>query len=160
MLRKYGVTHLVRLTSAKEGDEEKCYPYWEGNSASFLSKLEYVWTDSWEDHKSYSAEDLLDLILRTRKNYNPSSSIVAAHCHSGVSRTGALMAGFIALHEVDQQLASGKKIEDLEVSIEKIVTELSLQRIHLVGKRGGNYLTLYKVVDLYVKGLQEEIKSN
>lgn len=159
LLRKFGVTHLVRLTAATEGDEEKCYPYWEGNSASLLSGLNYVWTDTWEDHKSYSAEDLLDLILQARVDHNP-SSIIAGHCHSGVSRIGTFMAGFTLIHEIDRQVREGKKLEDLEVSVEKIVMDLSLQRIHLVGKRGGNYITLYRLVDLYAKGLQKEQRSN
>lgn len=173
LMNNFQVTHLVRLTPATENGTEKCYPYWPGfvetgasTHESFLNilleseendplpyKLRYVWTDAWEDHQSGSPEELLDLILQARIGHTP-SSLMAVHCHSGVARTGTFIAGFILLNEIDQQITKGVKPTNLKISVEKVVAELSLQRLYMVGKPA-QYLTLYRLVDLYVKGLQE-----
>jgi|GEM_PF-1731300 len=173
LLHNFQVTHLVRLTPATENGDEKCYPYWEGKAISSAStqddilnipleseeenpkpyKLHYVWTDAWKDHQSGSAQELLDLILRTRSGYGP-SSIIAVHCHSGVARTGTFIAGFLLLDEIDRQIAKGIKPQDLKISIEKVVKQLSLQRFYMVGKPM-QYLTVYRLVDLYVQGLEK-----
>lgn len=178
LMHNFQVTHLVRLTPATENGGEKSYPYWvrhvETDAAtqeSFLNiplesedgdplpyKLRYVGIDTWKDHTSGSPDELLDLILKARKGYTP-SSLMAVHCHSGVARTGTFIAGFILLNEIDQQIAKGVKPADIKVSIEKTVAQLSLQRFYMVGKPA-QYLTLYRLVDLYIKGLQEGKKTS
>ena len=171
LIHNVNVTHVVRLTPATEGGSEKCYPYWEGNVETsaeedihhLIVRLEsedndpiayrpnYIWVDSWKDGYSGSPEGLLELIMKTRKNHD-ASSLVAVHCHSGVSRTGTFIAGFILLDEIDRQVAKGVSPKNIKVSVEKVVTELSLQRFYMVGQPK-QYLTLYRLVDLYVKKL-------
>ncbi|MBI2706842.1 MAG: hypothetical protein HYX35_00765 [Proteobacteria bacterium] len=177
LMQNFQVTHLVRLTPAAEGGHEKSYPYWQGNvetnastQESFLKipleseeseplayKLRYVWTNEWKDHASGSADELLSLILQARKGHTP-SSLIAVHCHSGVARTGTFIAGFILLNDIDQQIAKGVKPADVKVSIEKTVAQLSLQRFYMVGKPA-QYLTLHRLVDLYVQELQTGKKA-
>lgn len=173
LLHNFHVTHLVRLTPAEENGGEKSYPYWGDNveanastSETFINvplvdegtkpiayKLRYVGVDTWKDHQSGSAEELLSIILQARKGHNP-DSLIAVHCHSGVARTGTFIAGFILLNEIDRQIACGTKIKDLNLSIQKTVMQLNLQRFYMVG-RPEQYVTLYRLVDLYVNRLQQ-----
>lgn len=167
LLYKYRVTHLVRLTPALENGVEKSYPYWSGNIYSDSDKktnflkvpiesendlkpytVNYIWTDNWEDNQSGDAEELLHLILEARKNFS-SNALLAVHCHSGVARTGTFIAGFILLDEIDKQILVGNSTNFLNISVEKIVMQLSLQRFYMVGQPL-QYLTLYRLVDLYV----------
>lgn len=178
LMHNFQVTHLVRLTPATEGGGEKSYPYWvrhvETDAAThevFLNisleseendplpyKLRYIGLDTWKDNHSGSAEELLSVIMQSRKEHTP-SSLVAVHCHSGVSRTGTFIAGFLLLNEIDQQIAKGVQPADIKVSIEKTVAQLSLQRFYMVGKPA-QYLTLYRLIDLYVQGLQTGKKTS
>jgi protein tyrosine phosphatase len=174
LLHNYNATHLVRLTPAKEGGHEKCYPYWDRRDELTLStqehylnipleseennpepyKLRYVAIDTWKDHQSGDPDALLGLILQARKGHD-SSSLMAVHCHSGVARTGTFISGFLLLDEIDRHFAEKKTLENLNISIEKTVMQLSLQRFYMVGKPE-QYLTLYRLVDLYVNKLQQE----
>jgi protein tyrosine phosphatase len=166
LIAKHKVTHLVRLTPALEQEVDKCYQYWpdslsEDIGADFLvvplqdsaddaaHKLRYIWIDTWIDHASGTAKELLQLILEARKAHNPADSLVAVHCHAGVARTGTFIAGFILLNAIDTQINSGKSIEELDISIEEIVKKLSLQRVYMVGEPE-QYVTLHRLVDLYI----------
>lgn len=171
LLHNFAVTHLVRLTPSMEDGNFKSYPYWRGNEETdsnteqtYLNipleseediphpyRLRYISTNSWKDHHTTAVEDLLNLILQARRGYTL-NSLIAVHCHSGVSRTGTFIAGFLLLDEIDNQIAKGKKLEELDISIEKVVKQLSLQRFYMVGKPK-QYLLLYRLVDHYVKRL-------
>lgn len=172
LLHNQGVTHLVRLTPEKEQGRLKSFPYWKQtagvnpkNKASYLNvplesedepstikpyRIRYFAVDHWLDNTGFNAEELLALLLQVRETHDPASSLLACHCAGGVGRTGTFIAGFILLHDIDKQLAAGKKPKDISVSIEKLVMELSLQRFYMVGKPS-QYVTLHRLVDLYVK---------
>lgn len=174
LLKNQAVYQLVRLTSAQESGKEKSYKYWEGNlkkdpkTGTLLFNIPqeanatpypvlYYPTDAWKDHQGIEPKALLNLIQNVRKTYDP-NRLLACHCSAGVGRTGTFLAGFILLTEIDTQIASGKAKKDLNVSIEKVVMQLSLQRTYMVASLK-QYKTLYRMVDLYVASLKEPEKT-
>lgn len=173
LLQNYNVTHLVRLTQANEKGISKSHPYWTGKvktdpktgqqyfklplAHSTSSRLvSYFPIDTWLDHEGIEPKTLLSLIEKTRKNYNPKNDLIACHCSGGVGRTGTFIAGFLLLQEIDRQLEEGISIEHLDLSIEKIVMQLSLQRAQMVAKLA-QYITLHRLVDLYLDIKKKEI---
>lgn len=172
LLQNYHVTHLVRLTVANENNVEKSYAYWKERSRIKLNsktqeqmlnipqtnnpapyQIRYYATDKWRDNTVFSPKDLLNLIQQARKNYNPSENILACHCSNGVGRTGTFLAGFLLLAEVDKQIASKVAKNKVNISIEKIVMQLSLQRPYMISKPA-QYIILYRLVDLYLQNLK------
>lgn len=166
LLQNYQVSRLVRLTPASEQGISKSHPYWIGkiktdhktkeqffklplaySTDSLL--IRYFPIDTWLDHKGIEPQALLNLIEKTRKDYDPTKDLIACHCSGGVGRTGTFIAGFLALEEIDRQLAQGTPIENIDLSIEKIVMQLSLQRSHMVAK-SAQYIALHRLVDLYL----------
>lgn len=172
LLYNFQITHLVRLTAAAEDGIEKSYPYWKGHedidpvsertylhvplkswgSKQAVYTIPYTWTDRWKDNHAISPERLFALILKARKDYGP-SSLIGVHCHSGSGRTGVFIAGFALLHEVDRQIAKGKKLDTLDISIEEVAKKLDLQRFTMI-QVPQQYLLLYRLVDFYVKNLK------
>ncbi len=175
LLQNHRVTQLVRLTPERENAQVKCYPYWKNNLSVDMKTnkvylnlpnkkataknntyekydMRYYAIENWLDHHGINPKILLDLILKVREDYDPKNGLLACHCHGGVGRTGTFIAGFLLLQEIDKKLAKGTAIKDLEISIEKMVMELSLQRFHMVAKPE-QYVTLYRLVDLYIQNL-------
>lgn len=177
LLHNHNVTHLVRLTPAYEKDIQKSHPYWETRVEvdpqtfeTFLNvpsesldknnrpyKLYYHAVETWLDNQGFNEKSLLASILEVKKKTKP-NSLVGVHCHAGVGRTGTFIAGFLLIDEIDRQIAQGIPLDRLNISIEKIVKQLSMQRFFMVG-RSVQYLTLYRLVDLYVTELQEDQKN-
>lgn len=174
LLQNHQVTHVVRLTAAEEKGKAKTYPYWVGKITreqktgdAFLKIPQYqnknpysIWyysIDTWYDHQSISPKNLLNLILKVRKNYEPSTGLLATHCAGGVGRTGTFLAGFVLLAEIDKQIERGISPKNINLSIEKTVLQLSLQRVNMVTK-SAQYETLYRLVDLYLNTLQTNNK--
>ena len=178
LLHNYHVKGLVRLTPSYEQHMEKSYPYWEGRNVSVPSaegfsdkqntaknylqipleteeskpvpyRIQYYSTDTWIDNHGFNAKDLLELILQV-KNQQEASSLIAVHCNAGVGRTGTFIAGYLLLQEIDRQIANGVAVKDINVSIEKVVKQLSLQRFYMVAQPE-QYVTLYRLLDLYLE---------
>ncbi|MFA6119474.1 MAG: protein-tyrosine phosphatase family protein [Parachlamydiales bacterium] len=151
---------LVRLTPEVEKGVEKCFPYWKNHfengklliprSKNLPKSIDYIYADNWEDSKGTNLDFLLNFVLHAREIYNPSKGPLAVHCVGGVGRTGVFIAAFCMFDEIDEQLRSGKKTEDVKVSIEKIVARLSLQRYHMVAKPD-QYLSLYQLAAKYIE---------
>jgi len=147
MLKNLGVTHVVRLTPQFENEVETCFPYWHDNLLR-EAKINYVFTDNWYDNMGGDAQELLTLIENTRKVQH-SEQLIGVHCYAGVARSGTFITGYVLLNEIDQQLAAGRNVAELEISIEKIIKDLSLQRFYMVGQPT-QYVTLHKLVALYL----------
>lgn len=168
LLQQYHVTDLVRLTPANSKIRENSFPYWEGhisiNSKSAQSTLEingkeinYLFTDCWVDHESIEPEKLLALVKAVMREENP-SQMIAVHCRAGVGRTGTFLAAYALIRDIDTQMKNGVDIDHIQVSIDKIFWELSLQRPFMVTKFS-QYLTLYRLVDCYIDTLRDESLS-
>lgn len=169
LLLNYHVNCLVRLTSDYEGDQKKCHPYWKGRMASipfpcgrvdntlniprkdgYSLPIPYIICEEWPDNRGIRTETLLKIVETTRKKIRSPEDLIAVHCSAGVGRTGTFIAAFTLLHLIDQQIAAGINIEDINISVEEIVAKLSLQRFHMVSQKV-QYGSLYRLVDLYVE---------
>jgi len=147
LLKKYNVKCLVRLLQTHETD-----PYWKDilekkedfhvlNIPNGIS-LPYYFIDTWEDNDGCSPEKLLKLVLDVQKNNFP---LIACHCLGGVGRTGTFIAAYAIVDALRKQKIQNEKIE---ISIEKIVAALSIQRFLMVAQ-ANQYLTLYRLVDCF-----------
>lgn len=172
LLQNFQVTQLVRLTPTVSNEEQKTYPYWQGriqkgnkSESNFINiplagirstfPIRYYSMESWKDNDSIDPIDLSKLIQSVRKDSDPENGLLACHCVNGAGRTGTFIAGFALLQEIDRQIAAGVKLADLDISIEKIVMQLALQRVYMVSKPE-QYLTLYRLVDSYIQHLQKK----
>jgi hypothetical protein len=166
LLQNHRVTQLVHLSSANENIHQKneawvgklktnskhetylTFP--QGNGAAPY-RIRYYATDAWEDQQGLNPATLLRLIQSVRNHYDP-QGLIACYSTNGGGRTGTFLAGFLLLREIDRQIAAGVGKNLLNISIEKVVMQLSLQRPYLV-RTGEQYYTLYRLVDLYIKDL-------
>ncbi|HQZ87953.1 MAG TPA: protein-tyrosine phosphatase family protein [Gammaproteobacteria bacterium] len=169
LLQNHRVTQLVRLTGSTENTAELGTSYWNNKlkvntqrnetilnipqpySASHYA-LQYYATDVWPENHGVAAGELLKLILKVRKNADQ-NGLIACHSTHGNGRTGTFIAGFLLINEIDRQIATGISKNAVDVSVEKIVMQLSLQRPYLV-RKAEQYITLYRLLDLYVKNLK------
>jgi hypothetical protein len=149
MLRKHHATHLVRLTDSYEGEIKKCHPYWEGllarsmeEGAALQLPLEQVSyairaydLAHWRDNQGVDPRELLDLVLKVRRELK--DGLLVVHCSAGVGRTGTFLAALAIVDAIEQ---------NLPFSIEEIVYRLSLQRVHSVGK-ASQYITLHRLAE-------------
>jgi hypothetical protein len=167
LLQNHQVKQLLRLSSAQ--DKGGSIPYWQGKQSKDPTSKELIYNisqpnsktpysihyyaiEDWQEDKGYDPKALLNLIQRVRKNYDE-SQLVAVHCTNGVGRSGTFIAGMILLNEIDKQLAANAN-NPVNVSIEKIVMQLSLQRPFMVGNIE-QYVTLYRLVDAYLLSLKK-----
>lgn len=172
LLQNYHVTQLVRLTAEKEGKLEKSYPYWVGKLQTYPKEkteylnlplegtrhtmpVRYYALDNWLDHQGISPEVLLALIDKVRNETDYKNGLIACHCSGGVGRTGTFIAGYVLLEEIDRQLSAKYTFDTLDISIEKIVMQLSLQRLHMVAT-AEQYITLHRLADLYIENLKKK----
>ncbi len=169
LLLNYHVNCLVRLTPDFEGDQKKCHPYWKGRIVSiphpsghventlniprkdsYPLPIPYIVCEEWPDNRGIGPEMLLKVLEAARKKNQSTDDLIAVHCSAGVGRTGTFIAAFTLLHLIDQQIADGVNIEDINISVEEIVAKLSLQRFHMVSQKT-QYGDLYRLVDLYLE---------
>lgn len=173
LLQNYHVTQVVRLTPEKEGESEKCFPYWEGRvqqddktkTEFFNLPLEgttstypvrYYAIDTWLDYQGVSPQVLLNLINKVRNETDYNNGLIACHCAGGVGRTGTLIAGYLILEEIDRQLNELHHTPDnIDISIEKIVMQLSLQRSRMVAT-SDQYVSLHRLADLYLETIKKK----
>ncbi len=168
LLQNFRVTQLICLSQSEEPEKDKSVAYWTGHLKSepksketYLRiparynlspySLRYYSMNNWVQNRGTDPKELLRLILKVKKNYQPNELIACQSSH-GNGRAGTFIAGFLLITEIDRQLAAGTALKSLDISIEKIVMQLSLQRPYLV-KTSEQYMTLYRLVDLYIKNL-------
>ncbi len=165
ILKDYQTTDLVRLTPAAADNRENSFPYWEGhigiNSKNGHNtveigekKLNYFFTDLWENHEGMEPEKLAALVKAVMKEKND-SQVIAVHCRAGVGRTGTFLAAYALIDEIDSQIAKGADIDHIQLSIDRIVWELSLQRPFMVA-HFSQYLSLYRLANWYVESIEAE----
>lgn len=164
ILSQYGVTDLVRLVPFCENGKERTTPYWEGRinidpktgSPTVTingREMNYIATDCWSDQQAVEPERLIALVKAVMANKNP-QQIVAVHCHAGIGRTGTFLVAYELIREIDEQMARGVPADRVQVYVDKVLWEVSLQRISAVGSFA-QYRTLYQLVGVYTS-----LKSN
>lgn len=160
LLDRYHVTDLVRLTCAYSNNRENSFPYWEGridinptNGKNILHlngrELNYFFTDCWENHEGTEPQKLYSLVKAVMEQ-ETDSQMIAIHCRAGVGRTGMFLAAYTLVHEIDHQIANGADIGSIQISIDRVIWELSLQRTFMIDKYQ-QYEDLYRFVNWYIK---------
>lgn len=160
VLDQFKVTDLVRLTPQVYKNREGSFPYWEGvmnihsidghPSIKIASReIHYFPLDLWEDHQGIEPEKLLALVKAVKNSKISDPKMIAVHCRAGVGRTGAFIAAYTLMHDIDEQIARGVGIDEIKVSIDKIIWEISLQRPFAV-THFPQYVALYKFVGYYL----------
>ncbi|HSX26490.1 MAG TPA: tyrosine-protein phosphatase [Chlamydiales bacterium] len=146
LLTTHRVTHLVRLTGSYEGEEKKCHPYWEGllssdvlsiPTGSGVYPIHAFAMAHWKDRQGVDPGELLDLVIRVRRELSAANTLLAVHCSAGVGRTGTFLAALAVVEAIEQKTP---------FSIEEIVYRLSLQRIQSVSKES-QYITLHRLAE-------------
>jgi len=165
ILNDYQITDLVRLTPKTDKERENCFPYWEGHldihSVSGGPSLEitgreihYFPTDCWKNHQGIKPEKLLALIKTVKNSTISDRKRIAVHCRAGVGRSGVFISAYTLMDDIDRQIAQGIHIDDLNINIDRVIWELSLQRPFAV-THFPQYLTLYQFVNCYINHLKE-----
>jgi protein tyrosine phosphatase len=163
LFSQYHVTDLVRLTPAISANKENSFPYWEGHinihPATGRSTIElgggeinYYATDCWENHEGLEPNRLIALVKAVMENGGP-NSVIAVHCRAGVGRTGTFLAAYELIQKIDEQIAHGVAVDNIQISIDKIVWELSLQRPFMI-THFSQYVALYQLVSSYTESLK------
>jgi protein tyrosine phosphatase len=162
IIESYDVSTLVRLTPAIANNKVCCTPYWEDSVISVAGETKltlygksifYVYTDAWIDQHGLELDQLYSLVMQARQGKH--DSFTAVHCVGGRGRTGTFIAACVIAHDIDDAVAHGR---DSNISIEKIVWELSLQRGFAVANFT-QYLTLHRFVQYYVQKQHEIVKQ-
>jgi len=164
ILHDYQVTDLVRLTPAYDEDGESCFPYWSGNTSLCPGhngllldigdrKINYFFTNCWKNHQGIEPNELLALVKTVMKTNETDNKMIGVHCRAGFGRTGVFITAYALLDDIDRQIAASIDFDHLEVSIDKVIWELSLQRTFSVC-HFPQYLTLYQLVNHYVNTLK------
>lgn len=171
LLTNWNVASVVCLTEETDASgDPKCYPYWndhmvENENGTFLRitvdgayeqpitswgqrDIPYLFWPDWQDHHGVDPEELVQAVNQVRKQVND-GEIIAVHCSAGVGRTGTFISAICLLDEIDEQLASGVSLENVQLNISKLFLYLNFHRPWLVAKPS-QYLTLYKTVEWYL----------
>ena len=170
ILSQYKVTDLIRLTPAHYIGREASFPYWESNlnihsvNGTLVLEMDgleinYFPTDCWKNHEGIEAEKLLALVKAVKYSTITDSKMIAVHCRAGIGRTGTFLVAYILLHDIDEQIANGIDIDNLKISIDKIIWELSLQRPFSV-THTPQYITLHQFVSCYINSLKSNRTFN
>ena len=149
----YEVSCFVRLNSPDEYNEDY-YQFWAEkkeddthiklgeNSVNFLSY-------EWPHRQGADIISLLKLIKDT-KNVFDDSKFLSVSCRAGAGRTGTFIASYIIINQIDEQLNNGVSPDDINIDIDKIVWEISVQRPFAITHKD-QYKTLYRLVDYYIQ---------
>jgi hypothetical protein len=128
------------------------YPF----AARTIEKTDYALAyhslTTWPEDQAIAPETLIALItqMRSTKSFDADHALIACHSNRGTGRTGTFIAAFALIHEIEQQLAAGKTPANLDISVQKTVMELSLQRPYLV-TTDTQYIMLYRLIQKYLK---------
>jgi hypothetical protein len=169
VLKEYQITDLVRLTRASDLRRENSFPYWEeqmecdakkGTWRIYLQerKLNYFFTDSWNDQEGFEPEKLA-VLVKSLLQSGDSSQRIAVHCRGGVGRTGTFLAALTLICQIDEQFTKGSDSAHLQISVDRVLWELALQRPFMI-THFSQYQTLYRLINWYVDLLEGQRGSN
>lgn len=143
-------------------NREACFPYWDGhvNIHSQTTtptvelngrELNYFCTDCWEDDQKFDSKQLIALVKATMSHESP-NQMMGIHCRAGVGRTGTFLAAYTLIRDIDEQIAHTTNVDQIQISIDRTVWQISLQRPFMVAHYS-QYLTLYEVVNSYMAAI-------
>ena len=159
---------LIRLNPKTEYTDSHSIQYWDNRLSSDSSILKmdtaswghdtkpiyipYFTIETWQDDQANDIESFYNLVQNVRNKYKTldGKGPIACHCASGVGRTGTFIAGMVLAELMDRS-------DTDQLSIEKVVLQLSIQRPNMVGT-ASQYLMLYRFVDYYSKKKNIKLK--
>lgn len=75
---------------------------------------------------------------------------MAVSCRAGAGRTGTFIASYLIIDKIDEQLNKGVSPDNIDLDIDKIVWEISVQRPFAITHKD-QYKTLYRLADRYIE---------
>lgn len=149
----YKISCFVRLNSPDEYNEDY-YPFWSEKmeddthlnlgerSVNFLSY-------EWPHRRGADIISLLNLIKDAQSVFD-NSEFMAVSCRAGAGRTGTFIASYIIIGQIDEQLSKEISPDDINIDIDRIVWEISVQRPFAITHKE-QYKTLYRLADYYIQ---------
>ena len=134
---------LVKLNSPDEYPQETYFPYWHGWSSCNLFLY------NWPHRRGADPATLLQLVKSVQ--VSKPQGIIGVSCRAGAGRSGTFIAAYMIVNEIDRQLKRGVQRENVQVDIDRIIWEISVQRPFAI-THNEQYITLYRLVDLYLFG--------
>ena len=120
--------------SGKEGSKivERTLHLKKGEQTKEFAHLHY---EKWLDKHASPDVDLLHKLLDVKDGLTPAKDVpFVVHCKAGQGRTGTIAVLDYARREVDAQLASGKKLNDIRLNIPEMIYEMRKQRPKILGR--------------------------
>ena len=86
---------------------------------------------------------------------NDDGKIIAVSCRGGAGRTATFIAAYTLIKEINQQLEQGIDLANVNISIDRILWEILVQRPYAIAF-GAQYKNLYRIVDTYISQLTKQ----
>ena len=111
--------------------------------------------DGWYDRTPVPDEHIFQALLNRVKELSPRKEIpIAINCRGGVGRTGVTAICYSLRSQIEEQLAKGKNLDDIEINIPETLYALRKQRSGLVQKTK-QFTQVYAIIG----GYYEQLKS-
>jgi protein tyrosine phosphatase len=146
----YDISHIVRLNAPEEYPEENYYPYWKHNYNVVdgcikrgQKRIKTVFY-RWPHRHGTETEELLKVVKFVHETAD--NRFIAVSCRAGAGRSGTFLAAYALFDDIQKQLSAGKTTADLDINIDRIVWEISIQRPFAI-THCDQYITLYRFID-------------
>ena len=156
LVDKYNISHFIKLNPPNEYNEDY-YPYWverkiESEDCLHFGKnnvkfLKYMWP-----HKKESDPQIICKLINKVLESQDDEKIIAVSCRGGAGRTATFIAAYMLIEEVKKQISDGVKPENIDVSVDKTVWNVLVQRAYAIAYCS-QYINLYRILDQYISSL-------
>lgn len=156
LVDKYNISHFIKLNPPYEYSEDY-YPYWEDRKTesedclrfgkSNVNFFKYMWP-----HKKESDPQIICKLINKISKSQDEGKIIAVSCRGGAGRTATFIAAYMLIEEVRKQISEGVKKENIDVSVDKVVWNVLVQRAFAIAY-SSQYINLYRILDEYISTL-------
>lgn len=154
-MNRYDISHFVRLNSPDEYGEDY-YPFWEKYGVDGKSSLNFGRNNIkflrylWPHKKDGSPSEICKLFDEIYAD--DTDKLIAVSCRAGAGRIATFIAAYMLLDEVNYQLSKGVALEDIDVSVDRVVWSILVQRPFAIAFCD-QYINLYRILDCYIAKL-------